>query len=113
MDEPRTYAWIFYAVEMASGREPADYAAISEMADGINHAVPSHRELQASLAWLREAGLVAQYGRRYAVTPLGIALVAQCREGCTTIPQVWRRITEAFESQVPGGSNPSLQARRP
>jgi len=105
MDEPRTLAWIFYAVEMATGGGPADFRAISQVADGINHAVPSHKELQSSLAWLVHAGLVIQSGRGYTLTPAGTDLIADCRKGRTTISQVWSRLTESFESQVPGGSN--------
>lgn len=43
MTQAQTYSWIFYAVALASQQEPADYAGIETVADGINHAAPLFR----------------------------------------------------------------------
>jgi hypothetical protein len=50
MTEAQVVAWIFYSVAGAYGQGPADFRDISMVADGINHAIPTHKELQSSLA---------------------------------------------------------------
>lgn len=42
---------------MASEQEPANFVSISQIADGINHTVPTHKELQTCLGWLKKTGL--------------------------------------------------------
>jgi len=58
MTDSQTIAWIFLAIALASQTEPADFDSISTIADGINHAVPTLKELQTSLIWLINNGLV-------------------------------------------------------
>lgn len=65
MVDVRTVSWIFYSVEMATGKGPADYREISILADGINHAVPVHKELHSSLAWLANTGFVSKNSGGY------------------------------------------------
>jgi hypothetical protein len=71
MTDHQTISWIFLATAMASQNEPADFNSISNMADGINHAVPTHKELQTSLTWLTSNGLVMKIGNKYCLTEKG------------------------------------------
>ena len=50
----QTISWIFLSTVLASQKEPADYSSISSIADGINHSVPTDKEMQSSLSWLTE-----------------------------------------------------------
>ena len=52
MTNEQTISLIFLAVALASQVTPTDFQGISLIADGINHAVPSHREMQSSISWL-------------------------------------------------------------
>ena len=56
MTEDEIYSWIFLAVGMASEIEPCNINGISMIADGINHAVPTQKELRNSLSWLSTKG---------------------------------------------------------
>ena len=98
MNEPRIVAWIFYAVEMASASGPASERSISELADGINHAVPTSLEMRESLLWLMSAGLISKAGAAYSLTSDGVALVGEARKDASTISLVWSRLTMAIES---------------
>jgi hypothetical protein len=71
MTEGQTTSWIFLAIAIASKTAPADYDSISNVADGINHAVPTHRELQSSLTWLRKNELVVKTGSKFKLTEKG------------------------------------------
>jgi hypothetical protein len=47
MTDARTFAWILLSVR----QQGSTRREISEMADAIDHAVPTHREMEASLRW--------------------------------------------------------------
>ncbi len=94
MNDARTIAWIFYAIAGASGRAPADYRAISSVADGINHAVPTHKELQSSISWLAEAGLVLKTAGGYAISSKGMDLMSRAQGRHDTVMKVWEFLTE-------------------
>jgi len=71
MTQEFIFAWIFLATALASGTEPTNMNGISMVADGINHAVPTHKELQTSLSWLTKQGLVVKQERKYLLTVKG------------------------------------------
>lgn len=62
---------IYLAVSMASEHELADFNSISMLADGINHAIPTQKEIQTSILWLTHKGLVTRDGNKYTLTPKG------------------------------------------
>ena len=97
MNEPRTIAWIFYALELASGKESADFRSISELADGINHAAPTHKEIQSSLSWLSEKGFVVKSERKYLITAIGKSVLSSAHTGATTTSQVLAQLTQTIE----------------
>jgi len=45
MDENTTISWILLSTALASEQQPANFESITQIADGINHAVPTHNEL--------------------------------------------------------------------
>jgi predicted transcriptional regulator len=90
MTKAQTYAWIFLSIseELTSLRE------ITSMADAINHAVPTHKELQISFNWLEQQGLIERMGKKYRLTEFG----SKVREGdlAGTIMGSWTNTTERF-----------------
>jgi hypothetical protein len=68
MTRAETYSWILYAVGVTSRVAPASNADISRAADGINHAVPTQKEMQSSISWLQTAGLVRKAKNKIGVT---------------------------------------------
>lgn len=59
------------AIGMATESAPADLKGISMIADGINHAIPTHREMQTSLGWLIDKGFVTIQEKKYNLTLKG------------------------------------------
>lgn len=90
MTQAQTYSWIFYAVALASQQDPADYAGIVTVADGINHAVPTQKEMRASLFWLAAQNLVQKDGKRYRLTEAGKLLADDASAGTTM--KVWKNL---------------------
>lgn len=101
MDEARTYAWLMYALAGASQNQPASFAAISQVADGINHAVPTHKEMQSSIKWLVACGLVRKQGPGYLLTEKGSSVMASARAENNTTSKVWDALASAL-ARPPG-----------
>lgn len=108
MTQAQTYSWIFYAVALASQREPADYAGIESVADGINHAVPTQKEMRASLSWMASQDLVQKDGKCYRLTEAGKKLVADSAAGTTM--KVWKNLESGF-SQLGANNYAQLDSR--
>ena len=69
--DERTISWIYLAISMASKNELADFNSISMLADGINHAIPTQKEIETSISWLTHKGLVTKVGNKYKLTSKG------------------------------------------
>lgn len=93
----QTYSWLFYALALASGREPAKYKDIEQVADGINHAIPTQKEIRESLAWLSDKGLILKEGKAYLLSENGIALLNRLSNKVHTTMGVWKSIEKYFE----------------
>lgn len=92
----QTYSWIFYALGMASNHGPARASAIEQVADGINHAVPTQKEMQASLCWCVAQRLAQKEGKFYLLTDSGKALLKECSDSAGTTMGVWKNLETAF-----------------
>jgi len=92
MTENEIISWIFLATAVASQREPADFNSISIIADGINHAIPSHKELQTSLKWLINNGLVSKTGSKYILTEKGKMDYELASLQTSTYLKVWENV---------------------
>ena len=89
MTENQTTSWIFLATAIASQKESADFISISNIADGINHAIPTHKELQSSLTWLTSTGLVTKTGNKYSLTEKGKMDYDIASHQTSTLLKVW------------------------
>jgi hypothetical protein len=92
MDETTTIAWIFYAVEMGSSKGPANRQSISLLADAINHAVPTHEEVEFSLKWLLDSKLLLKERKSFRLSPEGRSLFAKASNEHKYVQSVWERL---------------------
>jgi hypothetical protein len=97
MTEAQTYAWIFYAASAAATNQPAKRREIEAVADGINHAVPTHKEMEASFAWAESQGLLQREGKTIRLTDEGRKFSSQFTEKPGSTMKTWDRITAAIE----------------
>jgi hypothetical protein len=88
-----TYSWILYAIGMASHSYPATPKGISREADEINHAVPTHKELQASILWLEAEGLIKQDELSMEPTTMGREMLDRGSAASNGVSEVWRALT--------------------
>jgi hypothetical protein len=92
MKEEETISWIFLATALASQTSPTNFNGISMVADGINHAVPTHKELQTSISWLTDHGLVDRYAKKYALTSKGKAEYDKASKDKVGLTQIWKSL---------------------
>ncbi|ACM19350.1 hypothetical protein Geob_0988 [Geotalea daltonii FRC-32] len=96
MNESETYSWIFLSVP----EKPASLQEVIATADGLNHAIPTHKELQTSLGWLIQQGLVCKVGKKYSLTEEGIELRKNLTKKSKTLMKSWNMVAKKFETMV-------------
>jgi predicted transcriptional regulator len=84
---------------MASGKEPAKYRDIECVADGINHAIPTQKEIRASITWLISEGLVQSQSKKYSLSLDGKELLERLSKNINTTMGVWKNIEKHFSDQ--------------
>lgn len=85
MSSEMVNSWIFLAVAMASQKSPTPLDGIIGVADGINHAIPTHKELQNAFGWLSKQGLILKKGKKYQLTEKGLILYKEANEKSKSI----------------------------
>jgi len=83
----------FLDTAIASQTEPADNDSILNIADGINHAIPTHRELQTSFTWLTKNGLVTKTGAKHSDSLHFLSLHPATPYGQALAVTVWGQAT--------------------
>jgi len=86
------------ATAIASQVEPTDFKGISDIADGINHAVPTHKEIQTSITWLSEKELLSKIGKKYMLTPKGKTEYKKVSEQTNTLLKIWDNLEETLKN---------------
>jgi hypothetical protein len=97
-NEKRIIAWIYLSVSIASQTEPADFNGISMIADGINHAVPTHKELQDSTSWLMKKGLIKKVGKKYTLTEKGKQDYSDAQVETKTLLKMWDNLEKKIKN---------------
>lgn len=89
MTESKITSWIFLATALASQKESADLDSISMVADGINHLIPTEKELRKSLTWLIAEGLILKHEKKYMLTSLGMIKYEQATKTTRVLFKIW------------------------
>jgi len=96
MSSETTNSWIFLAVAMASGKSPPTLNDIIGAADGINHAIPTHKELQSAFDWLTQQGLILKEGKKYRITDKELVLYGEADAKSKRIFGLWDYLKGRF-----------------
>jgi hypothetical protein len=92
----QTYSWIFYAAGLASQASPTTFARVEGVADGINHVIPTRKEMQESISWAVSQGLVVKEGNTLKVTKEGLALLTDASAASNKTSEVWEYLEKRF-----------------
>lgn len=95
--------WILMAVFLGSADRSSELAEILAAADGINHALPTRRELCDSLTRLVQAGVILEQEDRFEIHPDHVESIEkayQGRGGLFTSADKGRRWLERADLEV-------------
>lgn len=95
MTKEHTISWIFLAI--ASQNSPTNINAISSIADGINHAIPTQKELQISISFLKTNGLIDEKGKNYNLTEKGKIIYSSASDETKTLFEIWKKLDEIIK----------------
>lgn len=88
MTDIQKISWIF----LATNTKPTDINGISSVADGINHSVPTQKELLTSITWLTTQGLIIKQGKNYKLTYKGKLEYETASKNTQTVMNIWKNI---------------------
>lgn len=94
MTESQVNSWILLAIALATKESPAKINAISDIADGINHAVPTQKELQTSIRWLINNQLIIKKGKYYNITENGSNLMSKAETNSEYLSGIWKALEQ-------------------
>lgn len=98
MNDTEVISWILLATAFASEKEPTNVEEISHIADGINHDIPTHEEIQTSLNWLINKSLVQKTAKKYQLTSDGIQILKNAKSRTNTIIlNIWAELAKEIE----------------
>jgi hypothetical protein len=98
MKDEKTIAWIFLSTALATGIDPTDSRGISMIADGINHAIPTQKELQTSFSWLTKHGLVTKQEGKYSLTTEGKLIFDSASIDTKILFTIWENLERLIKN---------------
>jgi predicted transcriptional regulator len=105
MDENTTISWILLSTALASEQKPANFESIAQIADGINHYIPTHNELQESLRWLIVNEMVEKKGKRYQLTIIGAEFIEKAKSQTNSVLlNILDELTKMIKKRKPNTS---------
>ena len=72
--------------------------SISSVADGINHSVPTDKELQTSISWLTKQGLIVNQGKKYELTDKGKLEYETASKLTDNLFEIWKILEKHLNS---------------
>ncbi|WP_120274807.1 hypothetical protein [Mangrovibacterium diazotrophicum] len=100
MKKTTTISWILLAIAFASQKSPAGRKEISEIADGINHAVPTNRELEESIKWLIQNGIISEANKKFSLSDYGEKLVNNANSKTNIIFEIWKNLETEINEKL-------------
>jgi predicted transcriptional regulator len=89
-------SWIFLAIALATQTKATDINGIIAVADRINHVVPSQKELQTSISFLIDKGLIVKQAKKYELTIIGKFEYNKASEKTNLLMSIWKNLEINF-----------------
>ncbi|UJP64730.1 hypothetical protein [Mongoliitalea daihaiensis] len=98
MDDFNTISWIFLSIHLGSQKSAIKKNEIRLIADGINHSIPTDNEIQHSIMWLLDKGLILKEKDGYISTEEGNLLINKAEiKSSKTILSIWENLSREIE----------------
>jgi predicted transcriptional regulator len=94
MTENQLISWIFLSTALASQERPANCSEISMVADGINHSIPTEKEIMSSLNWLINKKLILEENKKYYLTQEGMIKYELATKETKILFKIWSNLEQ-------------------
>lgn len=94
MKESEVTSWIFLSIALGTEKSAISYKDIIMIADGINHAVPNHNEIQSSIKFLLNKGYITKSRNKYSLTEIGKKIFDQESTDQRPILEILKNLTK-------------------
>ena len=94
-----TISWILLAIFISSQSSPTTFEEIMQIADGINHAVPTQREMQTSISWLIANDLILKDGKKYSLSENGKILNDNVEKQNSVLMKMWKHLESELKQK--------------
>ena len=98
MTEAQTVSWIFLATALASQKGAVRTEEIIHVADFINRAIPTYKEMSMSLRRLIEEGYLDKTGKKYMLTERGKHEYELASTGRQELFKIWAALEDRLEA---------------
>ncbi len=92
MSNNQTLSWILLSVAIATQKEATDMNGISMVADGINHTIPTQRELRNAIDTLLKLKLIERNGKKFELSPQGKAEYEKASNSKRALFDIWQEL---------------------
>jgi hypothetical protein len=92
IEDYHTISWIFLSIAIGSQIEPIKFNEISMIADGINHSIPSEKEIRNSIIYLLKNEYIIKIEKKYSLTNKGLFLYNNSNSENKTLLKIWKEI---------------------
>ncbi len=94
-----TISWILLAISIASQSSPTTFEGIMQIADGINHSVPTQKEMQTSISWLIANDLILKEGKKYSLSENGKILNNNAEKQNRVLMKMWKHLESELKQK--------------
>ncbi len=90
--EDKFNSLIFLSIAFAAKDKKVDISEISDVADGINHSIPSLIEIRNSILWLMKKDLVLEKNEKFWLTEKGETVFNKAKSDERSIFDIWKNL---------------------
>ena len=94
-----TISLIYLSIAYGSQKESISFQGISDIADGINHAIPTQQELRNSITWLIDKQYIIKLAKKYQLTEKGIVLMNFVANQENSTNAIWKTLQEKLSQE--------------
>ena len=94
-----TISWILLAISIASQSSSTTFKEILQVADGINHAIPTQKEMQTSIIWLITNELIIKDGKKYTLSENGKNLNDSAKKQSKVLMKMWKHLESELKQK--------------
>lgn len=100
MTDKQIISWIFLAIALGSQKINIGIKEISEVADGINHAVPTKREIKLAIEFLLKEEIINKDDKKYSLSKKGHIIYNAASLNTTVFSNICKNVERQLKGNL-------------